>query len=169
MSITKTILVVGVSCIVAAIPVFSQQKVSASPNNVTGKVQISDNSSGNVSVEFKAYEEKGDQPAKGYFHLWLDDESEETFVDGVYVSVDDEYAWFAGRCTKDTGDLTGRWLFVAVHDGGSPGRLVDHLWWQWLPDTTDAENIAREKVENIETPADNQPIEAGNITVQFND
>lgn len=167
MNIKKIAWTVTAFLIVIAVPVFPEQKGSAPPNNVTGKVKILINRDKEAWAEFEAYEEKGNIPAKGSFHLWLEDTGEETYVDVVYVKVSGAYGWFAGKCTKDTGEMIERWLFLAVHDGGSPGRLVDHIWWEWLPDTGEAETIAREKIENLEKPADNQSIKTGDITVNY--
>lgn len=142
----------------------SQGKVSSNINQVTGKVQVLDEADQYVWVEFEVRKQQ-DQPAEGLFRLWVDNNGKKTFVSLKYLKVDGEYAWFAGRCTQDSGGMAGRWLFLAVHDGGSVGRLLDHIWWEWLPATPDAENIAKNKVENFEKPGSNKPIKSGDIVV----
>jgi len=169
MSIKKAILMLAVFSLAIAGPLFSKAKKSAPASNATGKVQVLNDSDEYAWAEFEAYESKNGQPAKGLFHYWLEDGSEEIYVDVVYVKVDGEYVWFAGKCTEASGELVGRWFFLAAHDGGDPGRLVDHVWWEWLPDTADAETIAERKVNNLEKPANNKSIENGNVVVNFYD
>lgn len=169
MSIKKAVLMLAVFSLAIAGPLFLRAKESAPANNVTGKVQILNDSDEYAWAEFEAYEAKNSQPANGSFHYWLEDGSEEIYVDVVYVKVDGEYAWFAGKCSKASGELVGRWLFLAAHDGGDPGRLVDHIWWEWLPDTADAQAVAERKVNNLKKPASNKSIKAGNVVVNFYD
>ena len=169
MNIKKIILILTAVFVITAVPVFSKQTNSETANNTSGKVQVLDNLDNRdecVWVEFSAREEKNDESAGGFFHRFLDDNSRDTYADVVYVKVDGEYAWFAGKCVMDSAGLSGRWFFAAVHDGGAPGRLVDHIWWDWLPQSPDAETIAAEKVENLEKPANNKPIKNGNIVVK---
>ncbi len=167
MNIKKIILMLTVFLLFITVPAFSGGEEPAPANNVVGKVQVLDNGNNDeyAWTEFEAHQGKDNQPAGGFFHWWLEDGSRETYVEAVYVKVDGNYAWFAGKCTKDSADLAGRWLFIAAHDGGMPGRLTDHIWWEWLPDTPDAESIAKAKVENLETPASNKPIISGDIVV----
>ena len=143
---------------------FSQAKTSAGINQVTGKVQVLDEADEYTSVEVEVRKQQ-DQPAEGSFRLSVDNNGRKTFVNLEYLKVDGEYAWFAGKCTEDSGGMAGRWLFIAVHDGGGIGRLLDHIWWEWLPPVPDAENIAKSKVENFEKPGSNKPIQSGDIVV----
>ena len=83
------------------------------------------------------------------------------------MKVDGEYAWLAGKSTKDSTKLANQWFFITIHDGGSPGNLVDHMWWDWLPDTENVENIAKNKVENLEKAENNQIIKDGDIQIFF--
>ena len=132
---------------------------------VVGQVEVTDNGH-KALVKFEAEPGSKKLSVDGFFRRSSTDGSGLTYVKLSYLKVDDGYAWFAGRCTQDEGDLTGRWLFATAHDGGKPGRLLDHLWWEWLPDTNDAEAKARSKVENLEKPAYNKSIESGEITVR---
>lgn len=167
MNMKKVFLTLIVFSLVIVVPSFSesQKYTSASKSSVTGKVQISADTNKYTWAEFSTRQGKDGLSATGSLHLWSEDNSRQTYVNLAYLNVDGEYAWFAGQCTNDNGSLTGRWLFVAVHDGGNPGRLADHIWWEWLPNSPDAEAVAKSKVENLEKPADNKSIKAGNIVV----
>ncbi len=131
-------------------------------NNVTGKLQIVEDGGSAASVQFDASEASESQPAGGSLTCSFADQSQPNSVKIQFVKIDGQFAWLAGQCTS--GDLNGRWLFVVAHDGGQPGSLVDHIWWEWLPAGT-GENAARSKVENLEKPADNKSITDGNIVV----
>lgn len=168
MNIRKTILIVSVVFVAATTPPLLSREDSAPANNTSGKVQVLDNGE-SVLVEFRARGKRDDKPAGGSFRRSSADKSIDTYCNVVYVKVDGDYAWFAGKCVMDSDGLAGRWFFAAVHDGGRPSELVDHLWWDWLPRTPNAESIAADKVENIEKPDSNKPIESGNITVSFYD
>ena len=111
-------------------------------------------------------EEEG-KPARGIIRQWHEGkDSEGLSVEISYMHVDGKYAWFAGKCIEDKGiGMNGRWLFIAVNDGGEPGKLVDHLWCEWLADTKDAEAIAKRKVESLEKPCENIMIKDGNIVI----
>jgi hypothetical protein len=162
---TKANLLVGALVLLAITTLaFSQGKTSTGTNQVTGKVQVLDGADGYASVEFEVRKQQ-DQPAEGLFRLSADNNGRKTSVNLKYLKVDGEYAWFAGKCTQDSGGMAGRWLFLVVHDGGSVGKLLDHIWWEWLPATPDAENIAKSKVENFEKPGSNKPIKSGDIVV----
>ena len=169
MNIKRTILVVTVFSLVTAVPLFSEEKMSARANNMSGKIQVSDDNGAKPWVQFRTQQGKNNRPAGGSFQYRPEGKSKETYVDVVYVKVDGEHGWLAGKCTRDGTDLVGRWLFLAAHDGGTPGRLVDHIWWEWLPNTADAESIAKRKVENLEKPANSKSIISGNIVVNFYD
>ncbi|MHC4068849.1 MAG: hypothetical protein ACYS18_08605 [Planctomycetota bacterium] len=164
MNTKANLLVVALVLLAITTLVLSQGKVSAHINRVTGKVQVLDEADENVWVEFEVRKQES-QPAEGLFRLWVDNNGKKTFVSLKYLRVDGEYAWFAGKCTRDSGGMEGRWLFLAVHDGGGIGRLLDHIWWEWLPATPDAENIAENKVESFEKPGSNRPIKSGDIVV----
>ena len=167
MNTKEAILVVCFFSLLIVVPVFSLQFVSSHSNNAAGKITIADDNGG--SVDFKAVDGKDGQPSTGYLRLKSGDGSKETEAEVKYVNVDGDYAWFAGQCTRDSGGLTGRWFFAAVHDGGTPGKLVDHIWFDWLPDTADAEAVAKSKVENFAKPSSNKPITTGDIVVTFSD
>jgi len=168
MRISKTFSILTVVSLILAVPVFSEKLTAAPANSASGKVEIVSSDDQTASAEFKANVGKAQQPANGFFRVSAEDKGTETYVDVVYVKVDGDYAWFAGKCTRDSEGLMGRWFFIVVHDGGKPGRLADHIWWDCLPDTDDAESIAKEKVENFEIPESNKPIKSGDIEVCFN-
>ena len=169
MNVRKIILVVCVFSLGAVLSAFSQQSKSELANKAMGEVEISADNGESAWAEFRVSDATSQSSASGFFHYWLDDKSKESYVEMAYVKVDGEYAWFAGKCSKSSENLTGRWFFAAVHDGGMPGNLVDHIWWDWLADTPNAESIAKEKVENMERPTANKPIESGDVTVRFYD
>jgi hypothetical protein len=146
----------------------SQQEEAKGVNKAAGKIKILYNEKSYALVEFKVYEGRDTKPPGGYLKFKLSDRNE-SVVKLLYVKIDGEYAWFAGKCIKDTGNRKDQWLFLAAHDGGIPGRLVDHIWWDWLPDTPDARKIARKKIEDLEKPENNKPIKAGNVIVYSKD
>jgi len=170
MKISKTILMVMAFSFSFSGVLFSSQKTPAPKEKVIWQVRFEGETDKNVWIDLKVHKENG-KPAKGLFHLWRDDQTKGIYLELAYLLVDDDYAWFASRCTKDEDDgkLVGRWLFIVVHDGGTPGRLVDHLWCEWLPATKDAEQIAMRKVKNLEKPKMNRPIGDGNIVVNSYD
>ena len=167
MNVKKTILAAAVFSLAASVLLFAGQNASEPANSAVGKVHILINTDESARVEFEAYEAKNNQPARGFLLCSQKNQNRETHSEVVYVKVDGDYAWFAGKCTRDSGNLKGRWFFIAVHDGGTPGKLVDHIWWDWLPQTPDAESIAKKKVENLERPANNKHISAGDVVVRF--
>jgi len=171
MKISKAILMVAVFSFIIPCVLFSSEKTAATQEKVIWQVCFSGETDKNIWMNFKAHKEGNSNPAKGLFHLWRDDETKGIWLELAYLLVDDDYAWFASRCTedKDDGKLAGRWLFIVVHDGGAPGRLVDHFWCEWLPATKNAEQLARRKVKNLERPKENKPIGAGNIVVNSYD
>ena len=125
MHIQKNILILTTIFLVTAVPAFSKLRSSAPANKVSGKVKVTDNGT-SVWVEFEVTEAKKGQTVSGFFRRWLDDESKQAYAEVVYMKVDGKYAWLAGKCTRDSGYLAGRWFFMAVNDGGKPGHLVDH-------------------------------------------
>ena len=78
---------------------------------------------------------------KGSMRTWNDVTGRDLYYDMKYVRVNDDEAWFAAKCTDDSRDkLEGRWLFVKVEDGGTPGRKGDYIGWDWK--TTDEAKAA---------------------------
>jgi len=166
MKVKKRFFVLIAFSVMAAMPVFSEEGKFTSISEVNGRIKVLENNT-SVWFEFKAIKEANNiRISDGFFRCWPEDKSEETSADVVYMQVDDGYAWFAGKCTNDNGDLTGRWFFMVVHDGGTPGCIADQLWLDWLPATPDAETIAKAKVENLEKPAVSKSIEAGDIIIK---
>ena len=161
MHFRKTISLLVIFLLMMSIPAFSKQ----GKNNVSGKVKVSGDDA-SVWIDFTAAGAKNSRAIGGSFCCQPDGEGKKTCANVVYMKVDGRYAWLAGKCTSDSSGLAGRWFFMAVHDGGTPGYLADHLWLDWLPDTPDAESVAKRKVENLEKPANNKSIEAGNIVVE---
>ena len=165
---TKFILGAVFLFFITADTVVSEQRRPVSQCQANGKLEFLSEDNQMGSIEFEVYKQNEGQSAGGFFRLSLEKQDQTTYVDVRYVSIADDFVWFAGNCTKGSGDFTGRWIFIAANDGGRPGKLVDHIWWEWLPDTQNAENIAKRKVENLEKPAYNKPIETGEITVSTN-
>lgn len=130
--------------------------------NVSGRSKIRIDGNEKTLIEFAAVKKTDSQPAAGFFKWNADDNSRQVQVSLTYVEVDNQFAWLAGLCVSDTdGELVGKWLLLTVSDFGSPGRLVDHVWMQWLPD----ESIARQKIQDFERADKNQPIEDGDIVI----
>jgi hypothetical protein len=84
----------------------------------------------------------------GFLRCTRSDDDTEMYIELEYTAIDGKYAWFAGICTED-----------------GERKLVDHVWWEWLPDSDDVEDVAKSKVENFEIPAKNKPINSGDIKV----
>ena len=83
------------------------------------------------------------------------------FVNVTAVSVNGADAWFAGLVIASNFGAEGNWLFVKVHDGGEPGKLVDQAWGSF---TTQAAALAG--VGAQATPADGPfTITSGNLQV----
>lgn len=165
MKTRKIILAVSVCLLFVGFPLLSTATASCS-NEASGNVEVS-SAGARLDVEFAIRETANSESGAGFFHYESTDRSTKLAAEVFYVKVDDEYAWFAGRCVRDRGDLAGRWFFAAVHDGGTPGSLADHIWWDWLPEGPGAEKTAKSKVENLERPVSNKPIKAGNIVVNL--
>ena len=165
MKTRKIILAMSVFLLFAGFPLLSTAKASCA-SNASGNIEVLD-AGVRLGVEFEAREAANGESGGGFFRYTSADRSNKLAAKVFYVKVDDEYAWFAGRCLQDNGDLTGRWFFAAVHDGGTPGSLADHIWWDWLPEGPGAEKTAKRKVENLERPASNKPVKAGNIVVNL--
>lgn len=82
------------------------------------------------------------------------------FVNVTAVSVSGDDAWFAGPVIAGNVGV-GNWLFVKVHDGGEPGKLVDQAWGSF---TNQAAALAG--VGARATPADGPfSITSGNLQV----
>ncbi|MFC1738331.1 hypothetical protein ACFL1G_04675 [Planctomycetota bacterium] len=134
-------------------------------NSAIGQIRVSDNKEGGLA-KLKALAGDDIDSSEGFFHYLPADGTGEVRIKLAYVKVDGKYAWFAGECTQNGVNLIGRWFFGAVHDGGKPGKLVDHIWWEWLPDSDNARSVAKSKVENFEIPAENKTIIDGDIAVK---
>ena len=167
MNIRKAVLVSAAFSLLSASSALAEKQESTEANNAVGEITVQGYDGEHILVKFEACEEKNNQSARGFLRLQAGDNDKDTYAEVAYVKVDGAYCWFAGKCTRDSDDLTGRWFFAAVHDGGTPGRLVDHIWLDWLANKADAESIAREKVKNCEKPQHNTPIAAGDIVVHY--
>ena len=168
MGIKRIVIVVWVLTVAAFLPSQARcaEYASSGESSVRGKVEVSAERSEHCRIELRVSGADGEDSAKGRLRLWSADGSRETKVDLVYLRVDGEYAWLAGECKEDTDGLQGRWVFLAVHDGGEPGRLVDHIWMEWLGEGQAGMAQAKSKVENLDTPAESKSIESGDIEVK---
>ena len=128
----------------------------------SGEISISDDG-GEVQAKLQITTGENEDSAGGYFQ-YLDD-GDKVYIEVTGVKIDGEYAWFAGKCIEGGAGYSGRWLFVAVHDGGKPGRLVDQIWWEWIPAGDNAESIAKSKVRNMRVPSERKDIQSGDIKV----
>ena len=154
------ILAVGiVSCLILTSNAFSAS------GRVAGKVQTEIEGE-SARLQLKILEGES-STGKRFFKYKLADSSETVFVKVKYLRIDDGYAWFAGKALPGKSSTrSNQWVFAVVHDGGIPGELVDHMWWQWLGEGDDAEKQAKEKVEELEQPEQNYPIESGDLVVE---
>lgn len=169
MGIKRIVIVVWVLTVAAFLPSRARcaEYASSGESSVRGKVEVSAPLRGeHRRIELRVSGAEEGDSAKGWLRLWSADGSRETKVDLVYLRVDGEYAWLAGECKEDTDGLQGRWVFLAVHDGGKPGRLVDHIWLEWLGEGAEGRAEAKSKVENLDTPAESKSIESGDIEVK---
>lgn len=159
------ILVICTLCIPALL--FATDKSPKMIQKVIWKIQHANANNKNIWLEFKSQKAENSKTADGIFHIWQNDANKGLKLKVVYIKVDGKFAWFAGQCIedKDSGKLMNRWLFLTVYDGGTPGKLVDQLWCEWLPDSKDAKKIAERKVKKLEKPKTNKPINSGNIVV----
>jgi hypothetical protein len=79
-------------------------------------------------VEFNAHEGDSGQPAKGKLH-YKDANKDWYKADIQCVTVVDDRAFFSGPLLQtNRPDWEGLWVFIAVHDGGTPGSKGDHIW-----------------------------------------
>jgi len=168
MSIRNVVIIVCVLALSIVLPSWSSpaQDFSSGGGSIGGNVEVSAQQGQANHVEMQASAAGADSSARGWLRLRSADGSVETKVDLVYLRVDGEYAWAAGECTEDTDGLQGRWLFIALHDGGKPGRLVDQLWMEWLDEGAKGRQQAKSKVDNLETPAESESIESGDLKVK---
>jgi hypothetical protein len=85
------------------------------------------------------------------------------FVNVKAVSVDSAKgdAWFAGPVICGNVGFIGSWLFVKVHDGGEPGRLVDQSWGTVTDQTSALAGVGLHGTPDV-GPV---PITSGNIQV----
>ena len=97
--------------------------------------------------------------------LIVTDGDKKTTVKISALKIDGQYAWFSGKCISGNSDKLGHWLFVAVDDGGTPGNISDHVWWEWLGNDAKAESEAASKVKNLKKPVENKPVKSGDIVV----
>jgi len=125
-----------------------------------GEVLVSDDGT-ELHTKFKITLNDSGNSGNGFFQY--SDEQSTVRIKVKYLKVDGEYAWFAGKCVEDGIDKLDRWFFAVVHDGGKPGNIADHIWWEWLDNT---ESIAKSKVENLEIPSERKQIKDGDITVK---
>ncbi len=166
MDIRKIVLVSGVLLLaIASLSNPALPAASSKKDSVEGRVQVADDDGNSTWIELQAEAKQDGKTAQGELQVLADGNNLETMVDLAYLAVEGDYAWLAGECTKDNGGQTGKWLFVAVHDGGQPGRLVDHLWLEWLGPGAAGETTAKQKVESRDKPAENKTIESGDIQV----
>ena len=135
---------------------------SSQGGTASGEVSISDGGN-KLQAKLKIATIGNENSIDGF--LQYHDEYDKVLIDVTSLKVDGEYAWFAGKCVEGGADYSGRWLFGAVHDGGKPGRLVDQIWWEWIPAGDNAESIAKSKVRNMQVPSERKDIQSGDIKV----
>jgi len=120
------------------------------------------------STSFNAHEAANGRPAKGEMYFWSDVVVRELDLDVRYVTVEGDEAWYAALCTYDSWVghphyRVGRWFFVKVEDGGTPGTAGDKIWWDW--DSGTSESSAESRVLGKETPNYEHTIIDGNLVV----
>jgi hypothetical protein len=93
------------------------------------------NSDALVYLDFNAHEDTGTRAAKGQIYWYRDHPDygdRDLWCDVRYVSVDAGKAFVAAYCWLDTaGKQTGKWLYMIVEDGGTPGSEGDLMWARW--------------------------------------
>jgi hypothetical protein len=167
MNVRKTMTICLAILIVAGAPIVTRMStcVAADRTAVKARLEIeaSDDDFTNLKLDVKP---KAESPAaKGNLYLWIDSEVDRTKVEVRYLHVDGQFAWMAGECTEDGDQFRDRWIYVVVHDGGEPGRLVDHIWIEWLDEGPEGQQDAEAKLVNLEKPSENRSIESGDIVV----
>jgi hypothetical protein len=119
-------------------------------------------------ADFNAHESMGNRPAKGDMYMWSDEVGRELYLDVKYVEIDGDEGWFSALCTYDSfGTVGGKWLFVKVYDGGTPGRKGDYIGWDWNSDTNEANAAGR--VSTMADPANWWAVTDGNLVVHTYD
>lgn len=137
----KVIIFVLISVLVLLTPALIYAE-NGPAEKATGSINIYEPwDGGHREVEFNAHEAIGDKEAKGKMVdnvYGPDGVLRRVFIyDVKYVRVDGDYAHFGALCTYDSGAvLTGKWLYVKVYDGGTPGTNWDHIGWKWASNET---------------------------------
>jgi len=94
------------------------------------------NSDALVYLDFNAHEDTGTRLAKGQIYWYRDHPTygdRDLWCDVHYVSVDSGEAYVAAYCWLDTaGKQTGKWLYMIVEDGGTPGSEGDKMYAKWF-------------------------------------
>jgi len=157
MKLKKQILALSILVLIVSFPAVLQAA------KAEGSIKVADAGAA-LQAKFKMLT-TGQGSANGFFQYSTANKKEQVRITVSYLKIDGKYAWFAGECTADGVGNIGNWFFGVVHDGGTPGRLVDQIWWEWIPDSNQAKAQAKRKVENLEIPSDNKKIQAGDIKV----
>ena len=167
MDVRKTMTICLALLIVAGAPTVTRMStcVAADRTAVKARLEIeaSDDDFTNLKLDVRPKDEE--LSAKGNLYLWIDSEVDRIKIEIRYLNVDGEFAWMAGECTEDGDQFKDRWIYVVVHDGGEPGRLVDHIWIEWLDEGAQGQQDAEQKLVNLEKPKRNRSIESGDIVV----
>lgn len=96
---------------------------------------------------------------KGELYYW-DVNGDWYYVDIQYVKVEGEDAYFAGPVTTASqASWVGNWISAAVHDGGEPAYMVDHVWGIFTDINTAKYNVAYKVMPS------QFPVTSGNIQV----
>lgn len=144
----RTLVLTGIVLLVVALSVQAKPENAGPAEKATGSISIFEPyDDGHREVSFNAHEAKGNRPAKGQMKDLVydpDGNLRRTFeYDVEYVNVDGDTAYFGAQCTYDSaGTQTGEWLYVKVHDGGTPGRKGDHIGWKWGTETEVSDWVA---------------------------
>lgn len=135
------------------------------PKAAFGKLQVEIDGEESL-VNFYILKDCEDIARKGRFFVTPENETEKTYLEIRHYLIDSNFSWFAARCVKDPhGDNKGKWLFVLIHDDGSPGELFDHIWWEWIDEGNESEKIAVEKIKKMAKPKNNLAIKDGEIEI----
>ena len=132
----KVVIFVLISVLILLTPALSYAE-NGPVEKATGSINIYEPwDGGHREVKFNTHEAIGDKDAKGKMVdnvYGPDDVLRRVFMyDVKYVRVDGDYAHFGALCTHDSeGVVTGRWLYVKVYDGGTPGTNGDCIGWKW--------------------------------------
>jgi len=164
MNVKKIIILSLAFLTIAGVPVISEFGPCAAAE-VKAKLDIEaqDDQFTHLSINAKP---TGDGiAAKGTLALWNGNDTDKIKINISYLLIDGQYAWLAGKCVDSSGDFADRWVYVVVHDGGEPGRLVDHIWIEWLAEGQEGKTQAEQKVVNLDSPSKKISIESGDIKV----